>query len=197
MFCCFLISFQFLFSSLNFQMVDRIITKTSFQRNSTWFNGQKLDFASIHKVFNPKFILICILTILLAADDIHQSVDMIVTSEEILEQVFNTIWEIVLWFVLTIFDDIVKINHIFVCISLPEGLYFLIYIKCHDLPVTVYFISLVFVYFLYLYLIYCQFISFLKLFSQVNLLAFGVIIYKVFRHTAGLKPEVSCYENIR
>uniref|UniRef100_A0A8C2P6E5 Adhesion G protein-coupled receptor L4 n=1 Tax=Capra hircus TaxID=9925 RepID=A0A8C2P6E5_CAPHI len=37
----------------------------------------------------------------------------------------------------------------------------------------------------------------LKLFSQVNLLAFGVIIYKVFRHTAGLKPEVSCYENIR
>ncbi len=26
----------------------------------------------------------------------------------------------------------------------------------------------------------------------VNLLAFGVIIYKVFRHTAGLKPEVSC-----
>lgn len=31
----------------------------------------------------------------------------------------------------------------------------------------------------------------------VNLLAFGVIIYKVFRHTAGLKPEVSCYENIR
>uniref|UniRef100_A0A8I3MMC2 Adhesion G protein-coupled receptor L4 n=1 Tax=Canis lupus familiaris TaxID=9615 RepID=A0A8I3MMC2_CANLF len=31
----------------------------------------------------------------------------------------------------------------------------------------------------------------------VNLLAFGFIIYKVFRHTAGLKPEVSCYENIR
>uniref|UniRef100_A0A8C6B7I7 Adhesion G protein-coupled receptor L4 n=1 Tax=Monodon monoceros TaxID=40151 RepID=A0A8C6B7I7_MONMO len=31
----------------------------------------------------------------------------------------------------------------------------------------------------------------------VNLLAFGVIIYKVFRHTAGLKPEVSCCENIR
>uniref|UniRef100_A0A8I3WMP3 Adhesion G protein-coupled receptor L4 n=1 Tax=Callithrix jacchus TaxID=9483 RepID=A0A8I3WMP3_CALJA len=31
----------------------------------------------------------------------------------------------------------------------------------------------------------------------VNLLAFGVIIYKVFRHTAGLKPEVSCLENIR
>ncbi|XP_037354615.1 adhesion G protein-coupled receptor L4 isoform X2 [Talpa occidentalis] len=31
----------------------------------------------------------------------------------------------------------------------------------------------------------------------VNLMAFGVIIYKVFRHTAGLKPEVSCYENIR
>nr|KAF6443031.1 adhesion G protein-coupled receptor L4 [Molossus molossus] len=31
----------------------------------------------------------------------------------------------------------------------------------------------------------------------VNLLAFGVIIYKVFRHTAGMKPEVSCYENIR
>ncbi|KAM4873428.1 adhesion G protein-coupled receptor L4 isoform 2-T2 [Thomomys bottae] len=31
----------------------------------------------------------------------------------------------------------------------------------------------------------------------VNLLAFGVIIYKVFRHTAGLKPEVSCYENVR
>lgn len=40
-------------------------------------------------------------------------------------------------------------------------------------------------------------ISSLKLFPQVNLLAFGVIIYKVFRHTAGLKPEVSCYENIR
>ncbi|KAI1236723.1 hypothetical protein IHE44_0014976 [Lamprotornis superbus] len=32
---------------------------------------------------------------------------------------------------------------------------------------------------------------------NVNLLAFGVIIYKVFRHTAMLKPEVSCYENIR
>nr|XP_014345683.1 PREDICTED: adhesion G protein-coupled receptor L4 [Latimeria chalumnae] len=31
----------------------------------------------------------------------------------------------------------------------------------------------------------------------VNLLAFGVIIYKVFRHTTVLKPEVSCYENIR
>uniref|UniRef100_A0A8D0H3Y5 Adhesion G protein-coupled receptor L4 n=1 Tax=Sphenodon punctatus TaxID=8508 RepID=A0A8D0H3Y5_SPHPU len=31
----------------------------------------------------------------------------------------------------------------------------------------------------------------------VNLMAFGVIIYKVFRHTAKLKPEVSCYENIR
>ncbi|XP_069795471.1 adhesion G protein-coupled receptor L4 isoform X2 [Narcine bancroftii] len=31
----------------------------------------------------------------------------------------------------------------------------------------------------------------------VNLLAFGVIIYKVFRHTSILKPEVSCYENIR
>ncbi|XP_007885430.1 adhesion G protein-coupled receptor L4 isoform X1 [Callorhinchus milii] len=31
----------------------------------------------------------------------------------------------------------------------------------------------------------------------VNLLAFGVIIYKVFRHISMLKPEVSCYENIR
>ncbi|XP_061489448.1 adhesion G protein-coupled receptor L4 isoform X3 [Rhineura floridana] len=31
----------------------------------------------------------------------------------------------------------------------------------------------------------------------VNLIAFGVIIYKVFRQTAMLKPEVSCYENIR
>ncbi|KAK1165391.1 adhesion G protein-coupled receptor L4-like [Acipenser oxyrinchus oxyrinchus] len=31
----------------------------------------------------------------------------------------------------------------------------------------------------------------------VNLLAFGVIIYKVFRHTAVKKPEVSYYENIR
>ncbi|XP_029441955.1 adhesion G protein-coupled receptor L4 isoform X2 [Rhinatrema bivittatum] len=31
----------------------------------------------------------------------------------------------------------------------------------------------------------------------VNLLAFVVIIYKVFRHTAMLKPEVSCYENVR
>nr|XP_021510980.1 adhesion G protein-coupled receptor L4 [Meriones unguiculatus] len=31
----------------------------------------------------------------------------------------------------------------------------------------------------------------------VNLIAFGVIIYKVFRHTAGLKPEVGCCENIR
>nr|XP_056700092.1 adhesion G protein-coupled receptor L4 isoform X1 [Euleptes europaea] len=31
----------------------------------------------------------------------------------------------------------------------------------------------------------------------VNLMAFGVIIYKVFRQTAMLKPEVSCYENIR
>ncbi|KAI4549391.1 hypothetical protein MG293_001721 [Ovis ammon polii] len=36
-----------------------------------------------------------------------------------------------------------------------------------------------------------------EILEQVNLLAFGVIIYKVFRHTAGLKPEVSCYENIR
>ncbi|XP_069837611.1 adhesion G protein-coupled receptor L4 isoform X2 [Dendropsophus ebraccatus] len=33
--------------------------------------------------------------------------------------------------------------------------------------------------------------------NKVNLMAFGVIIYKVFRHTAMLKPEVSCYENIR
>ncbi|XP_032074723.1 adhesion G protein-coupled receptor L4 isoform X1 [Thamnophis elegans] len=31
----------------------------------------------------------------------------------------------------------------------------------------------------------------------VNWMAFGVIIYKVFRQTAMLKPEVSCYENIR
>ncbi|XP_069050375.1 adhesion G protein-coupled receptor L4 [Lepisosteus oculatus] len=31
----------------------------------------------------------------------------------------------------------------------------------------------------------------------VNLLAFGVIIYKVYRHTAVKKPEVSHYENIR
>ncbi|MEE6494681.1 hypothetical protein FKM82_001840, partial [Ascaphus truei] len=31
----------------------------------------------------------------------------------------------------------------------------------------------------------------------VNLMAFGVIIYKVFRHTAMLKSEVSCCENIR
>lgn len=48
----------------------------------------------------------------------------------------------------------------------------------------------------YMYLV-CYENYLLKLFSQVNLLAFGVIIYKVFRHTAGLKPEVSCYENIR
>ncbi|KAF3690846.1 Adhesion G protein-coupled receptor L4 Precursor [Channa argus] len=31
----------------------------------------------------------------------------------------------------------------------------------------------------------------------VNLLAFGVIIYKVYRHTAVKKPEISNYENIR
>ncbi|XP_044288541.1 adhesion G protein-coupled receptor L4 [Varanus komodoensis] len=31
----------------------------------------------------------------------------------------------------------------------------------------------------------------------VNLMAFGVIIYKVFQQTAMIKPEVSCYENIR
>ncbi|MBN3308789.1 AGRL4 protein, partial [Amia calva] len=31
----------------------------------------------------------------------------------------------------------------------------------------------------------------------VNLLAFGVILYKVYRHTAVKKPEVSHYENIR
>uniref|UniRef100_A0A8C9T759 Adhesion G protein-coupled receptor L4 n=1 Tax=Scleropages formosus TaxID=113540 RepID=A0A8C9T759_SCLFO len=31
----------------------------------------------------------------------------------------------------------------------------------------------------------------------VNLLAFGVIIYKVYRHTAIKKPEISHYENIR
>uniref|UniRef100_A0AAX7U3P2 Adhesion G protein-coupled receptor L4 n=1 Tax=Astatotilapia calliptera TaxID=8154 RepID=A0AAX7U3P2_ASTCA len=31
----------------------------------------------------------------------------------------------------------------------------------------------------------------------VNLLAFGVIIYKVYRHTAVKKPEISHYENIR
>ncbi|KAK0131504.1 Adhesion G protein-coupled receptor L4 [Merluccius polli] len=31
----------------------------------------------------------------------------------------------------------------------------------------------------------------------VNLLAFGVIIFKVFRHTAVKKPEISHYENIR
>lgn len=32
---------------------------------------------------------------------------------------------------------------------------------------------------------------------KVNLLAFGVIIYKVYRHTAVKKPEISHYENIR
>ncbi|XP_063284041.1 adhesion G protein-coupled receptor L4 [Pelobates fuscus] len=31
----------------------------------------------------------------------------------------------------------------------------------------------------------------------VNLMAFGVIIYKVFRHTKMLKPDVNCYESIR
>ncbi|KAL4634924.1 adhesion G protein-coupled receptor L4 isoform X1 [Arapaima gigas] len=31
----------------------------------------------------------------------------------------------------------------------------------------------------------------------VNLLAFGVIIYKVYRHTALKKPEISHYENVR
>ncbi|KAG9350888.1 hypothetical protein JZ751_024777 [Albula glossodonta] len=31
----------------------------------------------------------------------------------------------------------------------------------------------------------------------VNLIAFGVIIYKVYRHTAVKKPEISHYENIR
>lgn len=34
------------------------------------------------KFLKPKLILICILIILLAADDTHQSVDVIVTSEE-------------------------------------------------------------------------------------------------------------------
>uniref|UniRef100_A0A3B3CH10 Adhesion G protein-coupled receptor L4 n=1 Tax=Oryzias melastigma TaxID=30732 RepID=A0A3B3CH10_ORYME len=33
--------------------------------------------------------------------------------------------------------------------------------------------------------------------QKVNLLAFGVIIYKVYRHTAVKKPEISHYENIR
>ncbi|CAB1332318.1 unnamed protein product, partial [Coregonus sp. 'balchen'] len=33
--------------------------------------------------------------------------------------------------------------------------------------------------------------------NKVNLLAFGVIIYKVYRHTAVKKPEISHYENIR
>lgn len=32
---------------------------------------------------------------------------------------------------------------------------------------------------------------------KVNLLAFGVIICKVYRHTAVKKPEISHYENIR
>lgn len=32
---------------------------------------------------------------------------------------------------------------------------------------------------------------------KVNLLAYGVIMYKVYRHTAVKKPEVSHYENIR
>lgn len=36
-----------------------------------------------------------------------------------------------------------------------------------------------------------------SIFLKVNWMAFGVIIYKVFRQTAMLKPEVSCYENIR
>lgn len=33
--------------------------------------------------------------------------------------------------------------------------------------------------------------------SKVNLLAFAVIMYKVYQHTAVKKPEVSHYENIR
>lgn len=33
--------------------------------------------------------------------------------------------------------------------------------------------------------------------EKVNLLAFGVIMYKVYRHTAVKKPEISHYENIR
>lgn len=33
--------------------------------------------------------------------------------------------------------------------------------------------------------------------EQVNLLAFVVIMYKVYRHTAVKKPEISHYENIR
>lgn len=45
---------------------------------------------------------------------------------------------------------------------------------------------------------YVFFFFFCLYFSpQVNLLAFGVIIYKVYRHTAVKKPEISHYENIR
>lgn len=45
----------------------------------------------------------------------------------------------------------------------------------------------------------CVFFFFFCLYfsPQVNLLAFGVIIYKVYRHTAVKKPQISHYENIR
>lgn len=45
----------------------------------------------------------------------------------------------------------------------------------------------------------CVFCFFFCLYflPQVNLLAFGVIIYKVYRHTAVKKPQISHYENIR
>ncbi|XP_029286233.1 adhesion G protein-coupled receptor L4 [Cottoperca gobio] len=42
-----------------------------------------------------------------------------------------------------------------------------------------------------------SFIGPASLIILVNLLAFGVIIYKVYRHTAVKKPEISHYENIR
>ena len=150
------------------------------------------------KFFKPKFYLMCILILLLAAADNHQSVDVIIHLKKFLEHVvFNTVWQIVLPFVPTIFSDIIKIN--------PRSVSTRGFVLCNIhksskiFQFPSYLKSLLFIYSFYMYLIYYENGLFFEihLFSQVNLLAFGFIIYKVFRHTAGLKPEVSCYENIR
>lgn len=81
--CFFLIPFKFSFPVKIFKGLTEFSLKLLFKEIAHNLMNKNL----IIKFFKPKFILICILTILLAEDDIHQSVDVIITSEEILEQV--------------------------------------------------------------------------------------------------------------
>lgn len=74
----FLISFQFLFSfkGLTELSLTCLLKETKHDLRNKYLISQVFI-----KFFKPKFTWICILIIILAADDTHQSIDVIIKSE--------------------------------------------------------------------------------------------------------------------